>query len=159
MLSRSIDNTAPIRLAPLSKAIIRFYSQCREIIIEETSMRIANPQDREIQLGLYINALLILLDIVIVDFVNTGYINTMQDLIVVAIASSTLRLVRCLANAQPEIKSTIISKLSQGPCCSCVSIAGLTQPQSSYDSLSGSSQSRSIFSRSLPQSLQRSIAW
>lgn len=102
---------APLALAPLSNAIIKFYSQCREVIIEETAMRIAEPRDYEIQLGRCVNALLSLMDVVLEDFQTTGYLRTMQDLIIVAIASAAVRLGRCLPSVQPEVRALIRTKL------------------------------------------------
>lgn len=77
-------------------------------------MRLADPRDYEIQLGRCVNALLSLMDIVLEDFVNTGYLRTMQDLIIVAIASAAVRLGRCLPSVQPEIRTLIRTKLGKG---------------------------------------------
>lgn len=114
MQALTSSQTAPLPLAPLSKAIIKFYSQCREVIIEETAMRLADPRDHEIQLGRCVNALLSLMDIVLEDFVNTGYLRTMQDLIIVAIASAAVRLGRCLPSVQVEIRTLIRARLGKG---------------------------------------------
>ncbi|KIM88007.1 hypothetical protein PILCRDRAFT_268206 [Piloderma croceum F 1598] len=103
----------PIRLAPTSKAIIKFYSQCREVIIEETAMRVADVKDQPVFLGHCVAALLRLLDIVLDDFLQSGYIVFMQDLIVIAIAATTLRLVRCLPSVDPPTQAIITRRISQ----------------------------------------------
>jgi hypothetical protein len=59
-------------------------------------------------------ALLKLLDIVLDDFLQSGYIVFMQDLIVIAIAATALRLVRCLPSVDPLTRSLITQKISQG---------------------------------------------
>jgi len=74
-------------------------------------MRIAEPRDHEIQLGRCVNVLLGLMDVVLEDFQSTGYLRTMQDLIIVAIASAAVRLGRCLPSVQPEIRALIRTKL------------------------------------------------
>jgi hypothetical protein len=109
-----LESAAPIQLAPTSKAIIKFYSQCREIIIEETAMRVADAKDQAVCLGHCVAALLGLLEIVLGDFLQSGYIIFMQDLIVIAIAATALRLVRCLSSVDPSTRSLITQKISQG---------------------------------------------
>lgn len=77
-------------------------------------MRLAESKGHEIHLGRCINALLGLMDIVLEDFVSTGYLRTMQDLIIVAIASAAVRLGHCLSSVQTEVRSLIRGKLNQG---------------------------------------------
>jgi hypothetical protein len=75
-------------------------------------MRVADVKDQAVCLGLA--ALLKLLDIVLDDFLQSGYIIFMQDLIVIAIAATALRLVRCLPNVNTSTRSLITQKISRG---------------------------------------------
>jgi len=77
-------------------------------------MRVADVKDQPVFLGHCVAALLKLLDIVLDDFLQSGYIVFMQDLIVIAIAATALRLVRCLSSVDPSSQSLITRKISQG---------------------------------------------
>ena len=77
-------------------------------------MRVADAKDQAVCLGHCVAALLKLLDIVLDDFIQSGYIVFMQDLIVIAIAATALRLARCLPSVDSSTRSLITQKISQG---------------------------------------------
>ena|ERR1700735_5100751 len=152
-----MECTAPIKLAPTSKAIIKFYSQCREIIIEETAMRVADTKDQAVCLGHCVAALLKLLDIVLDDFLKSGYIVFMQDLIVIAIAATALRLVRCLSSVDPSTRSLITQKISTGAISSASSVEHLPYVSSySWGRLPKRCRCRPFFDGCVPEPLHPS---